>query len=72
MYSENLQDFSELKILDTPPSYVEGIAVFKKTAEKLIGGQKIEAVAGGIAGPFDEKKPLRLECRKRKKWNPHF
>ena len=56
--SENLQDFSEPKILDTPQNYEEGITIFKKTAEELIGGQKIEAVAGGIAGPFDEKNVL--------------
>ncbi len=66
--SENLQKISEPKILETPQSYEEGIAIFKKTAESLVNGEKIEAIAGGIAGPFDEKKRSLVGSPNLKDW----
>ena len=66
--SYDLQDFSEPQILDTPQNYKEGVAVFKKTAEELVGGQKVKAIAGGIAGPFDEKKRSLVGSPNLKDW----
>lgn len=66
--SNDLQNISEPKILETPQSYEEGIAVFKKTAGDLIAGQKVEAIAGGIAGPFDKKKRSLVGSPNLKDW----
>jgi len=66
--SYDLQSISEPKILDTPQNYEDGIAIFKKTAGELIGGQKVEAIAGGIAGPFDEKKRSLVGSPNLKDW----
>lgn len=66
--SEDLKSFSEPKILETPQNYEEGIALFKETAKDLSGGQKIEAIAGGIAGPFDEKKRSLVHSPNLKDW----
>lgn len=66
--SENLRDFSAPKISETPQSYEEGISLFKKTARELAVGQKIKAIAGGIAGPFDEKKRSLVHGPNLKDW----
>lgn len=66
--SEDLKSFSEPRILATPQSYEEGIVIFKKTAEELTGGQKVKAIAGGIAGPFDEKKRSLVGSPNLKDW----
>lgn len=66
--SEDLQKFSEPKILPTPKKYEEGIALFIKTAQELSGGKNIEGIVGGIAGPFDEKKRALVASPQLKDW----
>lgn len=66
--SEDLKNFSKTQILETPQNYEEGIALFKKKAKELTHGQKIEAIAGGIAGPFDEKKRALVASPQLKDW----
>lgn len=71
--------FDEPKIVSTPKDFDEGVSLFAKLAQELSGGSKINAVAGGIAGPLDKertmlvnspnisgwvKKPLRKELAK--------
>lgn len=54
--ARNLEEMGETKIIPTPQKYSEGISLFLQTAQELAGHEKIEAVGGGIAGPFDEAK----------------
>ncbi len=42
-------------VLDTPQDFSKMEDVFRDAVEKISGGEKILAVAGGIAGEFDEK-----------------
>jgi len=44
------------KIVSTPQDFEEGIKAIKQIASKLRGNEKIEAVAGGVAGPIDKEK----------------
>jgi glucokinase len=40
-------------IVDTPESFEEGISVIARCAREVTKGEKIEAVAGGVAGPMN-------------------
>jgi glucokinase len=51
--SRDGETFDEPLRFDTPASYDEGIALLIKTAQDLSAGEKIDAVAGGIAGTLD-------------------
>jgi len=53
--SRDAETFEDPVIVDTPQTFEEGIALFKKTALELAGGEEIKAMSGGIAGPFDKK-----------------
>ena len=66
--SEDLKSFSEPKIYQTPKNYEEGISLFIKTASGLMRGKKVKAVAGGIAGPFDERKRSLIGSPQLKDW----
>ena len=66
--SEDLKHFSEPRIVVTPQKFEEGIEIFKKVGEELAGGKKIMAIAGGIAGPFDERKRSLLGSPNLKDW----
>lgn len=46
------------KIVPTPEDFDEGIKKFKEIAGELAGGNKIDAVAGGIASPLDKNKEI--------------
>ncbi len=48
--------FGEPKVVATPEEFEKGIEQFKKAALELSGGKRIEAAAGGIAGPLDREK----------------
>lgn len=58
--SEDRESFGEPKIITTPQNFEEGISTFQEIAKELTHGRKIEAVAGGIAGPLDEEKTMLL------------
>ena len=66
--SENLKEFSEPEIYATPRTYEEGIQVFKENARKILKGTKIEGIAGGIAGPFDEHSRSLVASPQLKDW----
>lgn len=44
--------------VETPKHFEEGMQVFRELFQKLSGGEKPDAVAGGIAGPFDRKQKV--------------
>ena len=50
------KNFDEPKIVATPRDFNAGILLFEKIISELSGGEKIEAAAGGIAGPLDRGK----------------
>src|SRR3989344_3559816 len=54
---------SEPKIISTPVSnFEEGMRIFWEVAEQLTGGEKIEAVAGGVAGTLDKEHSVLLRA----------
>ncbi len=57
-FSSDGKSFDEPSIIPTPRAFKRGILLFRETALKLSGGRRIEAVAGGIAGPLDREKTM--------------
>ncbi len=55
-------------VISTPETYTEGLVEFKKTAMALAGGEGIDAVSGGIAGTFNQKKLLLVNGPNLKDW----
>lgn len=58
--SKDGESFGEPKVVPTPQNFEKGISAFQEIAKELTQGKKIEAVAGGIAGPLDEEKTMLL------------
>lgn len=56
--SANGQNLSDPVIIPTPQDFNEGIKVIVETAQKLVKGQQIEKVAGGIAGLLNKEKTV--------------
>jgi len=54
--SRDGRTFDEPSIVNTPRDFEEGMALFEKITLKLSNKEKINAVAGGIAGPLDREK----------------
>jgi len=54
--SRDRKKVAAVRIVSTPQSFHTGIQIFKLIAEELVGGKKIFAVSGGIAGSFDRTK----------------
>lgn len=52
---------SATKTVPTPRDFKQGIQTLKQVADELSGGQKIEAVAGGVAGPLDKDKTMLVK-----------
>ena len=52
------QSIKESKIIPTPKDFEQGIQVLKQAADELSKGEKIERVAGGIAGALDRNKTM--------------
>ncbi|PIP61027.1 hypothetical protein COW99_06240 [Candidatus Roizmanbacteria bacterium CG22_combo_CG10-13_8_21_14_all_38_20] len=50
------KSFDEPKIVETPQDFNAGMSLFQKITLELSGGKKINAAAGGIAGPLDREK----------------
>ncbi len=55
-FSVDGQSFEAPQSVLTPSSYEEGLKLFVDVARRVANGRKIEAVCGGIAGPFTERK----------------
>lgn len=54
--SQSSDSFDNPIILETPKLYQDGLDALKKTILEVTRGQNIEAIAGGIAGPFSARK----------------
>ena len=54
--SRDSKSFDEPKIVETPQDFNAGMSLFQKITLELSGGEKINAAAGGIAGPLDRGK----------------
>ena len=54
--SDDGQTILKRNIIPTPQQFSEGIQLIKQQAEDLCKGIKIEATAGGFAGPLDKDK----------------
>ena len=54
--SKDGKTFDEPKVVETPKDFTEAIKVFKEIADELIKGESVEAVAGGMKGPFNKEK----------------
>ncbi len=50
-----------IKIIPTPRDFESGIKSIKQIADEISGGQKIESVAGGLAGPLDKDKTMLVK-----------
>ncbi len=55
-------------IFQTPASYEEGIAEIKKHAIALSQGEQVEAVAGGLAGTYSQKKSCLIHSPHLSDW----
>lgn len=49
------------KIVPTPKEFQEGLQAIKQAADQLVGGQKIDGIAGGVAGPLDKDKTMLVK-----------
>lgn len=46
------------KIVPLSQNFNEAMVGLKRTVDEMIGSEKIEAIAGGVAGPLDQKKTM--------------
>lgn len=56
--SEDGEIFGEPRIVPTPENFDKGMTIFAQAVKELSGGKKIDAVAGGIAGPLNREKTM--------------
>lgn len=54
--SQDKQSFDQIKVVPTPSDFSQGISLIAQLAVELTNGQALQAVAGGIAGPFNHEK----------------
>ena len=52
------QTISSSKIVPLTQDFEQGIQTIKQTADELGAGEKVEGIAGGIAGPLDKNKTM--------------
>ena len=55
-------------VVETPTDYETGIDKFKQAVQALSNGEPIDVIAGGIAGPFSQKKSSLLTSPNLKSW----
>ena len=48
----------KVRVIPTPKTARKGIKIILDAAQELAAGEKIKAVAGGIAGSFDRRKSI--------------
>lgn len=58
--SSDGKTLAQTKIVPTPRDFEEGINTFKQVADELTQGEKIEMLAGGVAGPLDKEKTMLI------------
>lgn len=66
--SKDGQSLHKSKIVLRPKDFDEGIAVFKQVANQLSDGERIEKIAGGIAGPLDKEKTMLISSPHISQW----
>lgn len=66
--SSDGKSISSSKIVPTLKDFEEGIKTFKEVADELSKGQKIEAIAGGLAGPLDREKTMLISSPHISEW----
>ncbi len=66
--SRDGESIDKTAIIETPVSYAAGFSEFAKIAESLADGESIEAIAGGIAGPYDQKKMTLVQSTNLRDW----
>lgn len=66
--SVDLKKIEDSKIVPTSQDFFEGIKLFSQTSKELAKGQKIHAVAGGIAGPLDKNKTKMVKAPNISQW----
>lgn len=54
--SSDKQTLGEPKVIDTPADFDEGMKLIKKTVSELLGKEKLDGAAGGVAGVLDKSK----------------
>ncbi len=59
--SSDGKTLSATKTVLTPKDFNQGIQSLKQVADELSGGEKIAAVAGGLAGPLDKDKTMLIK-----------
>ncbi len=59
--SKDGETIDQIKIVPTPQDFETGIQNIKQLADELSGGEKIIAVAGGVAGPIDKEKTMLVK-----------
>lgn len=70
-YSENGENFETPEVYETPKNYEDGLKLFIEKARSVTKGREIKNIAGGIAGPFDEKKRTLVGSPNLKEWIGH-
>jgi len=58
--SSDGKTLSDVKIVPTPRDFQQGVDTIKQIADECSTGQKIQAVAGGLAGPLDKNKTMLI------------
>lgn len=66
--TENLETFSEPIKFETPSRFEDGVEVISNAIKKLVGSQKITALAGGIRGPLNREKTKIISEKKLLDW----
>lgn len=67
-YTEDGVAFEAPQTIHTPETYEEGVRAFIDLAKACAKDRPIEKIAGGIAGPFDEKKRTLVGSPNLKDW----
>lgn len=66
--SSDGRTIGEVRIVQTPQNFSQGLSVFQNTVEDLRHGEKITAIAGGIAGPLDAGKTMLINAPNMPDW----
>ncbi|KKU79875.1 MAG: hypothetical protein UY04_C0001G0025 [Parcubacteria group bacterium GW2011_GWA2_47_7] len=67
--SKNGETFGDPKIVDTPKDFDAGMQMLKEIAHELLGGEKLIAAGGGIAGTLSRDKTTFLIGPNLHGWN---
>lgn len=66
--SHDGETLTKTTVFETPKTYEDGLIEFKKVAHALSDGDSIEAIAGGIAGLYDQKKSMLIGSPNLSSW----